>query len=491
MTEKEFVQLIGPKATADYQESGILASITVAQACLESGYGSTELAKNANNLFGMKTSLSGNTWNSVWDGKSKYTKVTKEEYKVGVITNITADFRKYPTIDDSIKDHSLYLTQAKNGSKLRYAGLVGETNYKKAIQIIKDGGYATDSKYVNKICSLIERWNLTQYDIKTDNKKPSTSTVKTPQIQINQNPNFGTHNTSIRTGNIEYIVIHYVGATGDAKNNISYYNERSTTSASADFYVGHNGDIWQYNPNPTKRYCWAVGGAKMSSYGGSLYGKARNANCISIEMCVKNTTGNKNANSSGWILTDATYKGTVQLTKYLMELYNIPAKNVIRHYDVNGKYCPGIYGWNAASGSEAKWNKFKEDILNNNSIVVKEEEEEKISYYRVRKTWEDSKSQIGAYVDLNNAKSNCKEGYSVFDKDGKVVYSNKKVNSNLPYKVKVTAAALNYRQGPGTNYKINGVIKDKGIYTITQEEDGWGKLKSGAGWICLQYTQKV
>lgn len=64
----------------------------------------------------------------------------------------------------SIGDHSAYLLGAKNGSKLRYAGLKGCTDYKKAIQIIKDGGYATDTSYVSKICSIIERWNLTQYD---------------------------------------------------------------------------------------------------------------------------------------------------------------------------------------------------------------------------------------------------------------------------------------------------------------------------------------
>ena len=59
-----------------------------------------------------------------------------------------------------------------------------------------------------------------------------------------------------------------------------------------------------------------------------------------------------------------------------------------------------------------------------------------------------------------------------------------------PYTVKVTASALNYRSGPGTQYKINGTIRDKGIYTIVDEENGWGKLKSGAGWISLKYTEK-
>ena len=60
-----------------------------------------------------------------------------------------------------------------------------------------------------------------------------------------------------------------------------------------------------------------------------------------------------------------------------------------------------------------------------------------------------------------------------------------------PYLVKVTVDALNYRSGPGTNYKINGTIRDKGTYTIVEESNGWGKLKSGAGWINLSYTRKV
>ena len=64
------------------------------------------------------------------------------------------------------------------------------------------------------------------------------------------------------------------------------------------------------------------------------------------------------------------------------------------------------------------------------------------------------------------------------------------------YTVKVTADALNIRKGPGTNYGTNGTIKDKGVYTIVAESDGpgaskWGKLKSGAGWISLDYTQRL
>ena len=113
----------------------------------------------------MKCSLSGNTWTgSTWDGTSKYTKQTKEQNADGSYVTITADFRKYPCVEDSIADHSAYLLGAKNGSRLRYDGLNGCTDYKKAVQIIKDGGYATSLTYVEKLCNIIERWNLTQYD---------------------------------------------------------------------------------------------------------------------------------------------------------------------------------------------------------------------------------------------------------------------------------------------------------------------------------------
>ena len=56
---------------------------------------------------------------------------------------------------------------------------------------------------------------------------------------------------------------------------------------------------------------------------------------------------------------------------------------------------------------------------------------------------------------------------------------------------RVTAGALNIRKGPGTNYDVAGCIRDKGSYTIVDEQDGWGRLKSGAGWISLAYTAKA
>lgn len=166
MESAEVVTKVVTLFTANQKQSGILASVSMAQFILESGYGKSELAQNANNCFGMKSSLSGNSWaGSAWDGHSVYTMQTREQNTDGSYVTVTADFRKYGSIEDSIADHSAYLLGAMNGSKKRYEGLAGCTDYKKAVQIIKDGGYATSLDYMQNLCRVIEQWNLTQFDV--------------------------------------------------------------------------------------------------------------------------------------------------------------------------------------------------------------------------------------------------------------------------------------------------------------------------------------
>lgn len=123
--------------------------------------------------------------------------------------------------------------------------------------------------------------------------------------------------------------------------------------------------------------------------------------------------------------------------------------------------------------------------------------------YRVRKSWSDAKSQIGAYTVLDNAKKKADEnaGYKVFDASGHVVYPAASTPAPAPskdtsYKVQVSFANLNIRKGPGTDYDRTGQFTGKGIFTIVQESKGegatlWGKLKSGAGWISLDFAKKL
>ena len=130
LSEGDVIRKVGSLFTEDMKKTGILASVSLAQFILESGYGKTELAQNANNCFGMKKMLSGNTFaGSTWDGKSIYTKKTQQDDGTGKLYAITADFRKYPSIEDSIADHSAYLLGAMNGENLRYEGLKGEKDH--------------------------------------------------------------------------------------------------------------------------------------------------------------------------------------------------------------------------------------------------------------------------------------------------------------------------------------------------------------------------
>jgi len=166
MTEAEAVEVIGRMCREDMKESGILASVSAAQFILESGYGKSTLAQGANNMFGMKASLSGNGWtDTTWDGISVLTKGTKEQLSDGTYIDIVCDFRKYPCVEDSVRDHSAYLLNAKNGDFPRYMGIQGMKDYKQVAKLIKAGGYATSHTYVEKLCNIIERWDLTRFDL--------------------------------------------------------------------------------------------------------------------------------------------------------------------------------------------------------------------------------------------------------------------------------------------------------------------------------------
>lgn len=150
--QKNFIKQVGALASADMKKTGILASLTVAQAILESGWGTSGLATVGKALFGIKATKS-------WKGKV-YCSDTKECYDgVNLVTVKNAAFRAYDSWEESIIDHSAFLKANK-----RYKAVVGETDYKKACEAIKAAGYATDPDYVEKLVKLIEGNDLTEFD---------------------------------------------------------------------------------------------------------------------------------------------------------------------------------------------------------------------------------------------------------------------------------------------------------------------------------------
>lgn len=312
-------------------------------------------------------------------------------------------------------------------------------------------------------------------------------------------------------------------------------------------------------------------------------------------------SGAKGSCNNGWIqfeicedgLTDRTYFNKVyeeacQITAYLCEMFNIDPHGTVT---VNGVNVPTILchadahalGLGSNHGDVNHWfpkhgktmssarDKVAE-LMGKKTVIEPAPSENEL--YRVRKTWEDAKSQIGAYSKLENAKNACDQAgaeYEVYDSKGTAVYPEKEVDNNnsvtvnkieqgdelklkanatysngreipsfvfnkklyarsdedkngnvtistlkagaitgivhksmlMPYNaseiapgfttylVKVTADVLNVRNGPGTRHKIVTQIRQGQVYTIIDESDGWGKLKSGAGWISLEYVKKL
>ena len=506
LSEAEVIKKVGPLCTEDMKKSDILASVTMAQFILESGYGKTDLAQGANNCFGMKRSLSSNTWpGSTWDGKSVYTKKTQEDDGGGNLYTITADFRKYPCIEDSIGDHSAYLLGAANGSKLRYAGLKGCTDYRKAIQIIKDGGYATDTKYVSKICSIIERWNLTQYDV----TKESTKTVKPiPDRQIIDitKANLPEVPASRGSNKIQFIVVHYLGVPN--ADNPNLYGG----GLGGHYNVKRDGSVYKA-ADPRTAVVWHCGGGLQGPDGHSFYKICTNYNSIGIEcgVCYTNTSVKEaSGDSDQWYFSTETQESLVWLVSKLMDEYGIAEDHVIRHFDVTGKICPNPYVKNNRLRTSWTWDEFKAYLAqyreSGGYTPGDAPAPQPIAWYRVRKSWADSKSQKGAYKILENAKKCADEnpGYSVFDSEGVKVYASKtsapekeQKTADDPFLVKVTIDNLNIRTGPGTGYERTGYFTGKGIFTIVATSpgdgsySGWGKLKSGAGWIALQYCTRI
>ena len=500
MSEKEFVEKIGPLAAQDMKTSGVLASITTAQACLESGYGSTELAVNANNLFVMKCSLSGNTWDSVWDGVSKYTKKTNEQKPDGTVYTITADFRKYPDILTSIKDHSCYLNGAMNGSKMRYEGLAGEKDYRKAAELIKAGGYATDIAYVDKLCSLIERWNLTKYD-KEDTGMSNSSlvncTVKSP------------NHSGARTHAIDRITPHCVVGQLTAES-IGGCFDSSGVQASCNYGIGSDGRVvlcvdeanrsWcsSSNANDQRAVTIECASDKTDPYAmtNAVYEKLialcvdicrRNGKTKLIWFGNKNTTLNYSPKSNEMVLT--VHRWFANKSCPGDWLYS-------RLGDVANRVTAELSGSSGGGTTSGGSGNYKTGMYKVNVGDLKIRKGPGTNYgindaITDKGTYTITEIQNGSWGKLKSGAGwiNVSTAYCTYtgSASGGTGSSGGGTSSNSSYKTgtyKVNVAELNIRKGPGTNYDTDDSIKDKGVYTITEIQNGsWGKLKSGAGWI--------
>ena len=237
--------------------------------------------------------------------------------------------------------------------------------------------------------------------------------------------------TSASRGNVpqwgnakQYIAVHYLGVVGQN-------NKVDSGGYGAHYYIYWDGTI--YKAADHDAVLWQVGTA---GYYTQKHPYSRNSNTIGIEMCPKCDGNAGNAEDPYWYFTEETQKACVELVKYLMQQLGVGADHVLRHYDIVNKWCPAPY-------------------CNNNR-------------YRGTWTWDEFKAKLtGGSV----APSTPSGG-------GSGTYG-----TGL-YKVNVDDLAI--RTGPSTKYAQCGSITDKGSYTITEVSNTcWGKLLSGAGWICI------
>ncbi|MDE1412605.1 phage tail protein [Bacillus licheniformis] len=154
MANTDFIKEIAPDAQRVYKKYDILASLIIAQACLESGWGTSELAQKGKNLFGIKGTYNGQyvlMWTTEYDKNENPTRVQ-------------AKFRKYPSWTESIQDLANLYVNGTSWNPNQYKAVVGEKDYKKATAALIKAGYASDPNYATKLNNLIQTYNLTQYD---------------------------------------------------------------------------------------------------------------------------------------------------------------------------------------------------------------------------------------------------------------------------------------------------------------------------------------
>lgn len=296
-------------------------------------------------------------------------------------------------------------------------------------------------------------------------------------------------------------MLHSVGCPQPSANVfIKNWDKASYDRACVHAFIdANNGFIYQTLPWNYRG--WHGGGESNNSY-------------IGVEMCEPSCI--KYTGGANFVCSDLnkarravtlTYNAAVELFAFLCKKYNLNPLGmgvILSHAEGNKLGIASAHGdpehlWEQLD-MDYTMDTFRRDVkkamMSLPSETKKEDSATSTELYRVRKDWNDAKSQLGAFKSLESAKSVCKEGYKVFNSKGEIVFA-PKTDEDKDFLVKVLVPNLNYRNGPGTNYPVMGVIRDNGVYTIIEVEDGkgsktgWGRLSSKKGWISLDYTKKL
>ena len=293
----------------------ILPSIIVAQAILESARGTSELARKANNLFGIKGNYNGQS----------YTVKTKE-YLNGKWTTVNAAFKKYPSYRESIIDHGNFFTSTPWRTQ-NYKRVLNAKDYKTQAKALQACGYATDPQYANKLINLIETNNLSSLDGSNGGNsvgykivnmfKPSMYHINAPYAMTPK-----------------YITIHNTGNTASARNEAAYMNSNSNYTS---YHVAID-DKEAVQVVPFNRNAWHAGDGQ---------GQGNRAS-IGIEICYSMDNGYSGAMSARY---KQAQENTALYVAYVLHQYGWGTDRLRQHWNWSGKDCPhkmrAHNGWGA------------------------------------------------------------------------------------------------------------------------------------------------
>ena len=490
MTKEEFINEVAKSVIKYAPQFNIkVCSPIIAQACLESAYGTSHKAQY-HNYFGLKYRANRVTCHSGYFNDNSVEHNTDGSY-----TPINTDWYKFESLDKGI----LGYFQFTNISI--YSNVKGVTEPKEYITRLRNDGYATDLQYVDKVMKVINDNNLTRFDNTNKGEIKMSYTFRQNMVSSSK--------YSIKcpySMDPQYITIHNTANSASADAEVRYMISNNN-QVSYHVCVDEREVIQAI---PFNRNAWHAGD------GGSGTG---NRKSIGIEIA--RSTGDAN-------LFEQAERNCAAYVAKLLKERGWGIDRVKRHKDWSGKNCPHKTmekGWqrflnmiqaelNKLNGApkpqpqpsqpspQPSTGKFK--VGNYNNYVVTTDSlnvrQQRNGGSALLTTIPKGTKVYVRYVMYQDNSATPKGalwgGVSYNQKDGFINLNYVKPyvapsGNAVKYRVRINTAVLNVRKEPNASSRIATQVRSGEVFTIVEEKDGWGKLLSGAGWIKLSYTKKL
>ena len=517
-TKEQFIEEVAKYVEKHRHKYNILVcSAIIAQAILESGWGTTELAVKANNFFGLKYKAGRCPTASGF-----YIKQGTEQNPDGTYVSYTMYWCTFADLEQCVIGYFDFINNSN------YANLKGVTDPEMYIKNIKADNYATDIKYVDKILRIIKENNLTRFDSKVEEEKIMAYT-NSPLVQyMCLSPNC----TKPRKHCIDTITIHCVVGQVTIETLGSIFRNPSR-QASSNYGVDKDGRIGLFVEECNRSWC--TGGKDKNGNVirvNGISGADNDHRAITIEVASDTvepfSVTNKAYESLIKLVADICSRNNIKQLKWSGDkslVGDVEKQNMTVHRWFAIKSCPGSYLYNRMGEIARRANALIQGGTSPDEPVDPSSKEVPVTYKEL------SVGDIVNFVGTYNYTSSGTAGKAVYAPKGKAKVTQKgnskaahpihvraiddkgkftrgvygwvnicdltktvkeeDPNADNSYMVRITVSELNVRSGPGTNYRATETVHRNEVYTIVAESDGWGKLLSGAGWIFLKYTKRI